>query len=79
MRIPTEPEDSAAFMTRVAGLIGEKHSPIRRYLVSHVADKGRDHFSRGTNPLAESGMPGRVHVPIGSVHEYLRHHVATTI
>lgn len=80
MRIPTEPEDSAAFMTRVAGLIRRKstHLYVDTSFLMWLTKVGTTSRGELTNWL-KAECPGRVHVPIWSVHEYLRHHVATTI
>ena len=80
MRIPTESEDSAAFMSRVAGLIRRKstHIYVDTSFLMWLTKVGTTSRGELTEWL-KAECAGRVHVPIWSAHEYLRHHVATTI
>jgi hypothetical protein len=80
MRIPTETESSTHFVNRVAALLPLNDTQIyvdTSFLMwlSKIGQKSRRQF---IDWLAAT-CPHRVHVPVWSAHEYLRHHVAGTI
>ena len=80
LTIPTEPESSAAFCQRLARLInGEStHIYIDTSFLMWMTKIGSDSRRELVDWLRHN-CAGRVHVPIWSAHEYLKHHVAKTI
>ena len=80
LTIPTEPESSAEFKERLAILIVSKdaHIYIDASFLMWMTKIGSKSRAELTGWL-EQNCIGRVHVPIWSAHEYLKHHVAGTI
>ena len=80
MRLPTEREGFADFNSRVAGLIKLKstHIYMDTSFLMWLTKIGTTSRKELSGWLAAK-CAGRVHVPVWSAHEYLRHHVAATI
>ena len=80
LTIPTQREDSAAFRQRLADLIrGEStHIYIDTSFLMWMTKVGSGSRQELVDWL-QHNCAGRVHVPIWSAHEYLKHHVARTI
>lgn len=78
--IPSETESSAVFRTRLAELIRspDTHIYVDTSFLMWLTKIGSS--SRGELfTWLDTYCDGRVHVPIWSAHEYLKHHVAGTI
>ncbi|HEV2501857.1 MAG TPA: PIN-like domain-containing protein [Mesorhizobium sp.] len=78
--IPSETESSAKFRARLADLIkaADTHIYVDTSFLMWLTKIGSS--SRGElSTWLDSHCDGRVHVPMWSAHEYLKHHVAGTI
>ena len=80
LTIPNEVETSTAFTTRVAKLIRaqDTHIYIDTSFLMWLTKIGSA-SRRELIDWLKQNCKGRVHVPIWSAHEYLKHHVAGTI
>ena len=80
LTIPAQREGSAAFMYRLADLIRDEstHIYIDTSFLMWMTKVGSGSRQELVDWLQHNCV-GRVHVPIWSAHEYLKHHVARTI
>lgn len=80
MKIPIELESSSDFAARVAALVprGDAFVYVDTSFLMWLTKIGRTSRSQLVDWLV-ANCPNRVHVPVWSAHEYLRHHVAGTI
>jgi len=80
MKIPIELESSTDFTTRVAVLVPRDDAIVYvdTSFLMWLTKIGRTSRSQLLDWMV-ANCPNRVHVPVWSAHEYLRHHVAGTI
>ena len=80
LKIPSDTENSAAFIERLSALIRIRstHLYIDTSFLMWMTKIGSD-SRRELICWLQKNCAGRVHVPIWAAHEYLKHHVAGTI
>ena len=80
LKIPSDPENSSAFIQRLADLIRGQgtHVYIDTSFLMWMTKIGSD-SRRELIDWLQKNCAGRVHVPIWAAHEYLKHHVARTL
>ena len=80
LEIPSDTENSAAFIQRLASLIRDQstHLYIDTSFLMWMTKIGSDSRQELINWL-QKNCASRVHVPIWAAHEYLKHYVAETI
>jgi hypothetical protein len=80
VEIPTQPESSSDFSNRVATLAlrDDAHLYLDTSFLMWLTKIGRTSRRQLFTWLSDK-CSGRVHVPIWSAHEYIRHHVSGTI